>query len=662
MASQKGLNSGEIQEKARRELLNLLEGVRGKKNLVLEKALAGPLNILAKFSTLQNYGVDRVFYLENGNVDSSQKNVVFLARGEKATHAQAIAEQIKRLQRNGSIDHSFSVFWVPRRTLVCDKILEDEGVLGDVNFGEFPLYFVPLERDLLSLEMEDSFRDLYLRRDPTAIYLSARALMLLQQRHGLFPRIIGKGDNAYRLAELLIRMRSEVVAGEDTAKNNASMLGMTPSSTIESLIIIDREVDFASVLLTQLTYEGLVDEMVGIHNNQAEVDSSVIGAAPTIQPSQGSSSRSTAAQQSSQGLKRKIQLDSSDKLFEQLRDTNFAIVGSLLNKVARRLESDYESRHGAKSTSELREFVNKLPGYQAEQQSLKVHIALAEDIMKHTRSDLFSRSLEVQQNLAAGADPTTQHETIEELIARDAPLTAVLRLLCLESCMFGGLRPKDLENFKRQILHAYGFQHLLTLDSLEKLQLLQSRTSANALLLPTSASGTAGGPKTNYSHLRKLLHLIVDEVNEQDPTDIAYVYSGYAPLSVRLVQCILQKQYLLSITKGGTNVAGTAINGPSQGWRGFDDVVKSVRGKTFDEVQRGEDKAVRARQILNGQGERKTVIVFFLGGISFAEIAAIRFMAKQENARRDIIICTTSVISGNRMMDAAIEKASFGQA
>jgi len=58
---------------------------------VIEKALAGPVGVFVKFSTLQEYGVDRVFLLENGNVDSSQKNVVFLARGEKASHTQAIA-------------------------------------------------------------------------------------------------------------------------------------------------------------------------------------------------------------------------------------------------------------------------------------------------------------------------------------------------------------------------------------------------------------------------------------------------------------------------------------------------------------------------------------------------------------------------------------------
>jgi hypothetical protein len=530
------------------------------------------------------------------------------------------------MQRESQTGHEFSIFWVPRRTLVSEKILEEAGVLGDASISEFPLYFLPLEKDVLSLELDDSFSDLYLRKDPTPTYLLARGLMLVQQKHGLFPRITGKGDNAKKLADLLARMRQELIAGEDTSEGNK--LGLTPSTTLESLIVIDREVDYATPLLTQLTYEGLIDETVGIANNQADVDSSVVGAAP--QPARGSSKTVGGAQ--AQGKKRKIALDSSDKLYHQLRDTNFAIVGTLLNKVARRLKTDYESRHGTKSTAELRDFVNKLPGYQAEQQSLKIHTGLAEEIMRHTRTEQFSRLLEVQQNLAAGADPSSQHEAIEELIARDAPISEVLRILCLESCIAGGIKPRELENFKKMILQAYGYQHILTLDALEKLQLLLSRTSPMATMIPISSSVATAGTKTNYTYLRKALRLIVDEVNEHDPNDIAYVYSGYAPLSIRLVQCILQKQYLTSITRGGSanNTAGVATGGPSQGWKGFEEAIKHVRGQTFDEVQKGEDKAVKARALLTGSGEKKTVFVVLLGGITFTEIAALRFIAKKE--------------------------------
>lgn len=530
------------------------------------------------------------------------------------------------MQRETQTGHEFSIFWVPRRTLVAEKILEESGVLGDTNTAEFPLYFLPLEKNILSLELEDSYADLYLRKDPTPTFLLARALMLIQQKHGLFPRITGKGDNAKKLADLLVRMRQELVAGEDS--NESNKLGLTPSTTIESLIVIDREVDSATPLLTQLTYGGLIDEIVGIQHNQADVDSSIVGAAP--EPAQGSSKAVGAAPITAQGKKRKILLDSSDKLYSQLRDTNFAITGPLIHTVAKRIKVDFESRHGSKTTAELREFVSKIPGLQAEQQSLKIHTGLAQDIQNYTETDQFRSLLEVQQNLAAGADPSSQHEAIEALIAQDTPLADVLRVLCLESCVSGGIKPRELESLKKMVLQAYGYHHILTLEALEKLQLLLSRTSPMATMIPMTGGASHTGTKTNYTYLRKALRLIVDEVDEQDPNDVAYVYSGYAPLSVRLVQCILQKQHLTSMIRGGNANNGIATGGASQGWRGFEEVVKHAGGQTFDEVQKGEDKAVKARALLTGSGEKKTVFVVFLGGITFTEIAALRLIAKKE--------------------------------
>ena len=61
------------------------------------------------------------------------------------------------------------------------------------------------------------------------------------------------------------------------------------------------------------------------------------------------------------------------------------------------------------------------------------------------------------------------------------------------------------------------------------------------------------GGSSNWKYLRKALRLVpfltagcvliasqtVEDINEKEPSDIAYVYSGYAPLSVRLIQVTL---------------------------------------------------------------------------------------------------------------------------
>lgn len=57
----------------------------------MSKDLAGPIGLFVKFSVLQDYGVDRVFLLENGNIDSSQRNVVFLIHSENIVAVQSTA-------------------------------------------------------------------------------------------------------------------------------------------------------------------------------------------------------------------------------------------------------------------------------------------------------------------------------------------------------------------------------------------------------------------------------------------------------------------------------------------------------------------------------------------------------------------------------------------
>lgn len=46
------------------------------------------------------------------------------------------------------------------------------------------------------------------------------------------------------------------------------------------------------------------------------------------------------------------------------------------------------------------------------------------------------------------------------------------------------------------------------------------------------ANATRGNP---WEYLSHNLRLIIEELNEHNPDDIAYVYSGYAPISCRYV-------------------------------------------------------------------------------------------------------------------------------
>ncbi len=100
-----------------------------------------------------------------------------------------------------------------------------------------------------------------------------------------------------------------------------------------------------------------------------------------------------------------------------------------------------------------------------------VDTGLSEMLVPQTRTEIFNKSLEIQQSkfpvasraicpelkplaidLLASYDTNGQISAIEELIAEGADLQVVLRLLCLASIITGGIKAKTLENIKREIL------------------------------------------------------------------------------------------------------------------------------------------------------------------------------------------------------------------
>ncbi|GLB35714.1 putative STXBP unc-18 SEC1 family protein [Lyophyllum shimeji] len=661
---------GLLKEIARKALVDALNSVNGAKTLVLDASLAGPLGLVTEVSLLKHHGVDKMFWLEPGSLSATTPNIVYLCR-PMIKYVKIIADHIKRYAKE-SRKHTYTLFLVPRISTLITRILEEEGVLGDVTISSYNLQFVPLADDVVSLEHENAFKDLWVDGDETVIYDSAQALTTFQKLYGLFPRIVGKGDGAARLATLLSREtpKSSTSSSPDTL--------LTPSEKIDSLIVLDRRVDMITPLLTQLTYEGLIDELIGIKNSHVELPASLLS--PPAPPAASAAGPSTSPPTSTVPLpslkkdaKKKHHLTTTtDPLFEELRDLNFSSVGRKLNRVARRLDEDYRTNLQSKTVAQLRDFVGKLGGLQTEHQSLRLHTGLSELLVPLTRTEQFNKSLEIQQNLLASYDVSAQISAIEEMIAQGADMQVTLRLLCLASITSGGIKAKTLENIKREILQAYGYNYLPLLLSL-------ASPSLGILLpnpLPANAPLSLTALKYPFTTLRKSLRLLIDDTPEgidEVENDISFTYSGYAPISIRLVQCVAQKGGVISnpAEKAESDADGkrAAPQGkvqaqPIVGWKGFEDVVAAIPGATVDIVQPGTTGRVPLiASLLEPREHATTTVVFFLGGCTYTEIAALRWVGRQNRGRK-FLIATTGIISGASIIDsiAGVGKAAGGSA
>lgn len=90
--------------------------------------------------------------------------IIYLTR-PTIGHIKAIANHIKQHSATSPPSkHLYHVLLVPRSSVLVKKIFEDEGVLGDVNLSTFEMGFIPLEDDLLSLERDNAFKEIWMVR------------------------------------------------------------------------------------------------------------------------------------------------------------------------------------------------------------------------------------------------------------------------------------------------------------------------------------------------------------------------------------------------------------------------------------------------------------------------------------------------------------------
>jgi len=564
---------GDIREVSRQEFLDLLDQLTGTKVLVWDQALTGPMGLVAEYSILKEHEVVKMFPLASGPLPNiSADNVVFITRPTLPS-MDIIAENIKQEERRGGsgVKTEFHVFFVPRKSLLCEKRLVQAGVFGSLTCSSLPMYMFPLDTDVLSMELPTAYSDM-VSGDMTCLHYAATAMTRLQAVTGVIPRIYGKGTAAAQVFDLMVRMKRETCGQEPQVRTQ-----------IDTLVIMDREVDLISPLPTQLTYEGLIDEMYGIQCASVRLPED-----------------------------KTVPLSSQEDLYKELRGLNFNAVGPTLSRKAKNISAQFEERHEARTVREIKHFVDRLPGMQAAKLSLATHTTVAELVKEKIDSEEFLSMLELEQSiLSGGADGGKYLEEVEDLACTLAPLSRLLRLICLQSVVNSGLKPKLYDQYRRLILQSYGHSWLITLDML-----------SNAGLLVQNS-----GTRPSYSMLRKRLGLIMDNVDEQNPTDIAYVHSVYGPLSVKLAMQV-------------------------DGWRNIRDVLDLLPGPSFEDMQQvGSQVAVRDRV-----GDKKVVLVFFVGGVTMAEIAALRFLSQQEDSNVEYLVATTSIITGNTFIESLSTK------
>lgn len=422
LASDK-VNLLELKEWLRREFLSFFEDCSGKKTIIWDNQLTQPLGLIADYKVLKERGVEKMMDLRQvkplRNRDVQDTAHIFFIVKPKLELMSLIAQNIHSLESDMETgSKEFHIIFVPRKSHLCEKKLKELGVYGSFkdNLKEYFLDLIPLDYDLLSMENPEIFADSFLYNDCTYLFHIAKSIMTFQTLYGIIPNVYGKGKCAKMVAEQVFRMRQELGPNEEPQ--------MTPK--VDNLIIIDRNVDFLTPLMTQLTYEGLIDENFGIKYTQLEIPQDRI-------------KKTTAEGVNVVEMKKSIViLNSADSLFSEIRDRNFHGINQVLSRTAKELQQANEQKNKLNSVSEIRMFVEKtLKTYQAKKLSLENHMTIAEIIKEITVQDEFFEKLQCQNDLVSGQSGDKPNGHVLNAIGRGEDIYMVKDFIKLNT--FGDL-------------------------------------------------------------------------------------------------------------------------------------------------------------------------------------------------------------------------------
>ncbi|KAM3663444.1 vacuolar protein sorting-associated protein 33B isoform 3-T3 [Ammospiza maritima maritima] len=561
---------GILKRLARDQLVYLLEQLPGKKDLFIEADLMSPLDRIANVSILKQHDVDKLYKVETRPAPGASDQFCFLVR--------------------------------PRvRTM---------RFIADVTCDEWSFYLLPLDEDIISMELPEFFRDYFLEGDHRWINPVARALQLLNSLYGPFGKTHGIGRCAKMSYELWRDLEEE---GDGEGQGRKPEIG--------HVFLMDRDTDYVTALCSQVVYEGLVDDTFRIKCGSVDFGPDVTSSDKSI----------------------KVLLNSQDKVFSQIRNEHFSNVFGFLSQKSRNLQAQYDRRRGM-DIKQMKDFVSQeLKGLKQEHRLLSLHIGACESIMKKKTKQDFQETIKAEHSLLEGFDIRESTSFIEEHIDRQVSPVESLRLMCLLSITENGLIPKDYRSLKTQYLQSYGPEHLLTFHNLKRIGLLTEQAAGETLtaveskvskLVTDRAAGkitdafNSLARKSNFRAISKKLGLIPRLDGEYDlkmPRDMAYVFGGaYVPLSCKIIEQVLERR----------------------GWQGLEEVVRLLNGNEFSVS----DSAVEDNPAWDCQ---RVILAVFLGGCTFSEIAALRFLGKERGCK--FIFLTTAITNSARMMEAMIE-------
>ena len=574
------IDLGIFKEHIKKCLIDILTPLpKVEKRLVLEKSIIPKLSFFINDITiLRNEQIKKEILNLNKNIIIDCEIMIFLIPGKIIFLKEVIAiikkyvdeTRIKNIntKQNNKISE-FHIIFIPKIDNDCQQLLRVSEFQPYTKIYNLNMDIYSLDYDLMSLEENNSIKDLYIDKNYNCLSILSRSILKFQTVFGRIKYKYYKGNFSKKLIELIKRDEERTPFEND--------------NEILASVFLDRDIDFVTLFCSQATYEGMIDEYFNINLNSIKV-------APKL------------LEKDIKKDSLKVDLSLNNKFYTMIKDYSFNKIRVFLPNRLLLYSKILEEGKKVTDLKKIQKGLERVKLMKEERQGLTDNINIADYLSQQQKTPLYRLCLLFEQGLLVGDLPNELHDFYESQIGKKDDKNLILRLFCLESLVQSGIKNKYYDDFKRDFFNVYGHQEIFIWNNLEKMNILKKDDR-----------------KYLYYKINKELKLINDSVNVLEPNDPSYAYGGYCPITVKLIEKLIKV-----------------------GWNDIKYILNDLPGDcSFPNDE---------KDILKSKG-KNFILLVFIGGITYSEIAAIRYLNSKSPSIK-FIIMTTHIVTTQRFLDS----------
>ena len=581
-----------FKEHIENNFLNILDSLPNiEKSLVYEKSCLSKLLFFTTREKLIQKKIQKNFILlKSGNLMADSSIIIYIIPPRKDC-LQIIDNHINGHNKNISNDNEESKKKMEYHIIFFPKInLECQNYINEsMNCAYFNKH--NLNMDIYPLDYE--ILSLELENSLHELYITNNnnSLFLLTRAIIKYETVFGKIKYKYYKGNLGKKLK-ELLEEEERNTN------LDEEQSTLACVFFDRNIDLITPLITNQIYEALLDDNFNINLNELNVPLKM------LEKGKEEKEKDEKKRPSKQN-NLIIDLSKKDKFYTKIKNYSFNQIRTYLPlRLQQQNKIIEESKKRTTDLNKIQEDLQNVTKLTVERVSLTNHINLADYIGQKERYPLSRFYYMFEQGLLYGDIPDKINEFIFDEIRKKSDEYGILKIICLYSIIHSGIKSKIYDQIRKEFFIVYGFQELFLWKNLEKLGILKSSDNKNF-----------------YINLIKKLNLINEEqFDSKEQKDISYIYNGFCPIILKLAEKLVEK-----------------------GWGNIKDILKDLPGGEYDYPQ---DES----EIISTKNDKQFILLVFIGGITYGELAGIRYLNNKFRNKKFIVI-TNNVINSRKIFD-----------